>query len=216
MRRDERYRLEVEQAIESGQIFPIGGICGAVKRAGGSCDLPAGQGTGHLGTGLCINHGGTSRRERVKGAWILAHEIARALNVSPWEALLGEVRRTAGMVAWLDRKVAEAVDDNDLLERDVEQGGYARWVEMRADERRHLARVSKMALDAGVAKELVARFTMHGEVVGQLVLRVLGSLQLNDDQLALARDTLRSELIGLEATLNEDRVIEGESVEVRR
>jgi hypothetical protein len=162
-----------------------------------------------------VNHGGTSRRERVKGAWILAHDIARALNVSPWEALLGEVRRTAGMVAWLDRKVAEAPDDNALLERNHMEGGYARWVDMRTDERRHLARVSKMALDAGVAKELVQRFTMHGEIMGQLVLRVLGSLSLNDEQLALASDTLRSELTSLEATLSEDRVIDGETVEVR-
>lgn len=154
----------------------------------------------------------------------MAHQIARALNVSPWEALLGEVRRTAGEVAWLDWKVAQAPDDDALLDMtrpsvdretgEVTAGGYGRWVDMRAKQRQHLARVSKMALDAGVAQQLVQQFALQGEAVSAMMLRVLGQLGLDDDGMVHATSLLRGELLALEATLSAERVIEGEEVEV--
>jgi len=230
MQKKERWRLEAEAELEAmGGVLPEGLLCGEEKRrhnGGGRCVRPAGWQTNHLGVGRCSTHGGGSKHENTKGAWILAHEIARALNVSPWEALLGEVRRTAGMVAWLDAKVAEAPNDDSLLDmtrpstdRETGEsipGGYGRWVEMRDKQRQHLARVSKMALDAGVAQQMVTQFALQGEAVAQLMLRVLVGLSLDEDRMALATSMMRSELLALEATLTAEKVIEGEEVRITR
>ena len=149
MERRSKWRAEIDARLASGEVL-AGGACGAPKRehnGGGTCRRPAGWETSHVGSGRCKSHGGNSKQENTKGAWVLAHEMARALNVSPMEALLGEVRRTAGTVAFLDRKVAEAPNDESLLKSvsDDDGPGYARWVKMRLEERQHLARVSKLA-----------------------------------------------------------------------
>lgn len=231
----ERWKREVERAIAAGEPWAqVGGVCGAETRkhnrdagntANERCELPAGQGTAHLGTGKCLAHGGTSKRESTRGAWVVAHDMARALNVTPWEALLGEVRRTAGTVAWLDRKVAEAPDDDALLrvhdDVDVDSGevlrrGYRRWVDMRLEERRHLARVSKMAIDAGVAQQLVNQFALQGETVARLLTEVTARLGLSAEQEEAADQVLRDVLLKLEATATESLAIEGEIVEMRK
>lgn len=154
----------------------------------------------------------------------MAHALAQALNVTPWEALLGEVRRTAGTVAWLDRKIAEAPDDDSLLqtsnEKDPVTGqlrvGYRKWYDMRLEERRHLARVSKMAIDAGVAQQLVNHFALQGETVARVLTQVLGQLGLSDDQEERADQILRQTLLQLDADAMEaeGRVLEGEVVPV--
>jgi predicted transcriptional regulator len=152
----------------------------------------------------------------------VAHELARALNVTPWEALLGEVRRSAGGVAFLDRKVAEAPSDDALLQvTDPETGrpGYAPWVKLRMVERQHLARVSKMAVDAGVAQELVARFALQGESVARLVANIErglaeAGLGLSVEQRELVDGLLGRELLQLEATATGDRIIDAEVVDV--
>lgn len=168
-------------------------------------------------TGERVEPGGTFRRRLAREAWRVGHEIARALNVTPWEALLGEVRRTAGAVAFLDRKVAEAPSDDALLQTtDPETGrpGYARWVKLRMEERQHLARVAKMAVDAGVAQELVARFELQGEHFARALTAVLGGLDLSDEQEELATRLMRAQLLQLEAGATEDRVVEAEVVEM--
>lgn len=226
--RRETWRERVDLAVKNGDVrWRVGGTCGAPKRRHNTpgaehgvvewCRLPAGQGTAHLGVGRCAQHGGNSKRENAMGAWAMAHELARALNVTPWEALLGEVRRTAGAVAFLDRKVAEAPSDDALLQTtDPETGrpGYARWVKLRMEERQHLARVAKMAVDAGVAQELVARFELQGEHFARALTAVLGGLGLSDEQEELATRLMRAQLLQLEAGATEDRVVEAEVVEM--
>jgi hypothetical protein len=227
-------RAEVERWIAAGDArwTTAGGTCDAPTRAanreagwttGERCTQPAGLGTTHLGFGSCRQHGGNSKKENTRGAWAVAHGLARALNVTPWEALLGEVRRTAGAVAWLDRKVAEAPTDEALLKSvtDEDGPGYARWVKLRMEERQHLARVSKLAVDAGVARELVAQFSLQGETYARLVTNLLGGLAgrglgLTEEQERLVDELLHRELLTLEATATEDRVLEGEVVDTER
>jgi hypothetical protein len=222
MKRHLKWKQEAETELSFARRMGIslyGGKCGAPLRNGlGKCQKYAGLDTAHLGVGMCIQHGGNSRRENCKGAWIMAHEIAQALNVTPWEALLGEVRRTAGGVAWLDRKVSEAPDDEALLRtQDDENGpGYARWVDMRMKERQHLARVSKMAIDAGVAQQLVNQFALQGETIARIVTAVANGLGLTQEQESRVDDLLRDVLLSLEATATENRAIEGSVVDVRK
>jgi len=191
-RADEDNRADVQGPL------PRALACGAPLvgergKQGGTCSRLAGIGTAHPGWGRCGSHGGNGTYEAARGAWMYAHAMAAPLNVTPWQALLGEVRRTAGAVAFLDRKIAEAPDDDSLL-----QGGtHNEWLRLRQQERQHLARVSKMALDAGVAERMVAQYEMEGEMIAGLMMRVVGQLQLNDEQMDHARIIMRNELLAL-------------------
>jgi hypothetical protein len=135
----------------------------------------------------------------------MGHAYAGSRNITPWQALAEEVRRSAGEVAWLDLKVGGAVDDDEL----IGQGVLAPWVVKREQQRLHLARVAKMALDAGVAERIVAQLEFEARTIAAVMTRVLDSLHLDDEQLAVARATMRNELLALDR--GEGKVIEGDA-----
>jgi hypothetical protein len=88
-------------------------------------------------------------------------------NVTPWDALLDEVRSLAGQVAFLDWKIGSItrVSGDEAILQGEESAGAARWVEMRRDRGELLARTSKMAIDAGVAQMLLQRVELQGELL---------------------------------------------------
>ncbi len=140
----------------------------------------------------------------------MAHGLARTLNVTPWQALLEEVKRTAGEVAWLDHKVGEAPDDEAL-----ESGGtHHMWMIERQKQRMWLGRVAKMALDAGVAERLVAQMEIEGQLIAKAIMSTLTdpALGLTESQLEAARGIMRRELLALEASAAGE-VLEGHVVE---
>lgn len=202
----------------------IGGLCGWMQDDGTSCDRAAGWNTDHLGTGRCSGHKGRTKQGLFKGAWLMAHGLARKLNVTPWEALLEEVRRTAGAVAWLQLKVGETEDDEQLLEDSQlmdDEGMPAGpqpmrpWYRMYVAERQWLGRVSKMALDAGVAERMVAQMELEGQEIARVLMSTLDALELTPSQWDTARTTMRRELMALDARAQGQPlgdVIEGEVV----
>jgi hypothetical protein len=152
--------------------------CGGKKktepRKGEPCQNTAGWGTAHVGIGSCRRHGGNTPNH-VKAA---NQEKARqAVNtfglpreIGPAEALLEEVKRTAGIVAWLDVKVQtleeEAMvfgvtevhhkDATEFSGTDIKkQAAPNVWVDLHQKERKHLVAVCKTTLDAGVDAKLV-------------------------------------------------------------
>jgi len=129
----------------------------------------------------------------------MGHAIARLRNTTPWEALLDEVRRSAGAVHWLDSKVAEASVDDDL----APGGSHHHWVRERQIERAHLAKVAKVAIDAGIQERLVQTAELEVRVVGQAIQRVLEGLGLDDETMMRARAMMRSELLALESSAEE-------------
>lgn len=134
----------------------------------------------------------------------MAHAFVGELDITPWEALLRQVRRTAHEVAWLDQKIAECEQDDDLLPG----GSHYPWVRMRNDAFNRHTRVAKMAVDAGVAQWLISKIELEGQTIANVVNRTLAVLDLTDDQLDLARAMLRRELLALDAG-----AIEGEEVD---
>lgn len=199
-------QAEVDAA---GGVIEAGGTCGYPMRDKRLCSSRAGQGTSHEGFGRCSGHGGNSAYERAKGAWLMGHALAQQMNTTPWEALLAEVRRSAGEVAWLDGKVSEAPDDDALLSS--EPGvGFAPWVKMRQEARKHLARVAKMAIDGGVAEKLVSQVTSEAQELARVVIFMLQNkdLGLSEEQIALARSILRREMLALAS--GQSKVIDGE------
>lgn len=122
------------------------------------------------------------------------------VEVSPSEALLEEVHRTAGHVAWLGRKVQE-LDETTLTwdttkvetlttgdpdqgddkgrgpaSRTTQTAAVSVWYQLYAQERAHLVKVSEAALKAGVEERRVRLAEQQGQLVGGLVQRVLGAL----------------------------------------
>ncbi len=175
----------------------------------GPCGAGAGAGTTHKGFGPCKWHSGATRNAQVNAERLKAEAEAVAAvarfgldmtDVTPGEALLREVRRSAAMVAYLAYRVA-ALADEDLIwgltketvrEGAGEDGGVrtdtekqARqniWVVMLREERLLLAKVAAEAARAGVEE----RMARHVELEGALMVRLLNAV-LSDPELGLTQ-----------------------------
>lgn len=197
----DRARLEAQRRIELVGLPRDGDLCGVTEWRGerrAPCRRGAGAQTVHEGVGPCKQHYGGSPWENSVGAWMMGHKLAASLDVSPWDALLGEVKRSAGEVAYLDQKVAEAPNDEALLTG----GSHYEWKRDRERQRVWLGRVSKMAIDAGVAAMLVARETAAAEQIAAVFNRTIDVLKeagLSDELESIMRSALRRELLALDS-----------------
>jgi hypothetical protein len=129
--------------------------------------------------------------------------------VAPDVALLEEVHRSAGHVAWLGEKVAE-LEAEDLVwgkteeveKQATEFGGTDTtfkavpniWLTLYQQERKHLASVCKDALAAGIAERQVKLAEQQGVLLAAVISRVLNRLGLNDEQRALIATVVPEEL----------------------
>ena len=154
--------------------------CGAMTRSGAPCKLPAGHGTPSK-FGRCKLHGGRTP-SHVKHAKKL--EAAAAVQtfglprqVDPEVALLEEIHRTAGHVEWLGRQVA-SLDETEVAS--------SVWHEIYAQERGHLARVAKGAIDAGLAERQVGIAEEYGRLIAGAIQAILSDLQLSPLQQGMA------------------------------
>lgn len=134
-------------------------------------------------------------------------DVARELNISPWDALLKSVRVAAGRAAWVDVQLKEAVQRSDGDSSSPEVKG---WLKESRDERMMMARVAKAALDAGVAERVVRQTELEGEIVAEVLGRVLDKLGLPAEQRVLAFDEAHRQLLALEAPSGTPTTIEGE------
>lgn len=133
---------------------------------------------------------------------MMAHVIASALDISPWEALLLAVRRTSAWAAFYASKLEDISNDDDLR-----PGGEAHdWVVALERATDKAARYAKLAVDAGVAQMMVQKAKMEGELIARALNAALGAVELTPEQEALMRAALRKELIALES----QAAIEGE------
>lgn len=124
---------------------------------------------------------------------VKAAEAVRVLglpvDVSPTDALLQEVQWTAGHVAWLRGKVQELepeslvwgattkkVDRAGAVVETAEGSAPSVWYELYARERDHLVKVSAAALRAGVEERKVRLAESQGNIVIELIRRVLDGL----------------------------------------
>jgi hypothetical protein len=157
------------------------------------CERSAGWDTGHPGAGPCRLH--ESRLGPGTGAWIVAHAFARALECTPWEGLLWAVKLSAGKVAFIEAKLGTADCDEDV----EPQGRLYHWVKMSETERDKLARVSKLAIDAGVAERLVRQIELEAQLMLRATTMTLDELGLSEHQRELALGIMSRNLLALEA-----------------
>lgn len=176
--------------------------CGWTTKRGRRCRMLAGENTRHRGYGPCQSHGGAKAHR----AWEKALDVARELNITPWEALLKAVRVAAGRAAWVDAQLAEATRRND---GDASAGEVRAWLKESRDERMLMARTAKAALDAGVAERIVRQTELEGEIVAEVIGRVLDKLGLPAEQRVLAFDEAHRQLLALDAPSGDAGTVEG-------
>ena len=141
-------------------------------------------------------------------------------DISPTDALLEEVRYSAGHVAWLRAKVSE-LEAADLVwgvteEVDKSATEFAgvdttraatvnMWLELYHRERKHLLDLVKTAISVGIEERRVRLEEAKGQVVAELIRRILSRLDLSDTQRDLAVQVIPEEfrrIIGAELRLN--------------
>lgn len=192
-----------------------GPYCHGKKRGeeGGWCHRPQGWGTDHVGTGKCKLHGGATKSHKTAAKTELARRAVDTYGlpreVDPAVALLEEVHRTAGHVAWLSKVVA-STDQDELVwgvaeEIDRTGGEYAGtettsrampsiWLDLYQRERKHLTDVCKAAIAAGIAERQVRLAEQQGAIVVDVIRRILDRLDLTAAQSALVPAVVPEEL----------------------
>ena len=174
------------------------------------------------GTDKCRMHLGK------KAAPVIAEALARKAvetyglprDISPTDALLEEVRYSAGHVAWLRAKVAEleaadlvwgVTEESDKQATEFPGTDTTRsatvnmWLDLYHRERKHLLDLVKTAISVGIEERRVRLEEAKGQVVAELIRRILGRLDLNDAQRDLAVQVIPEEfrrIIGAELRLN--------------
>lgn len=168
-------------------------LCGAKTRSGGKCTQAAGWGTDHAGFGSCKLHGGSVRNGRVAAAREEAEaevlKLGVAIETDPHAALATAVGILAGQVRFLQAKAAKLEDGEGL-----EEGELAPVVRTLNGVLEQWARISKAAVDAGVAERQV---TLDEQQVGKFATAmraVLDVLDLDADAMERARAELAAQL----------------------
>ncbi len=165
------------------------------------------------GATVCVAHGGRAPQVKAAAARRLEQQAAIAAmaayglprKVDPADALLEEVHRTAGHVAWLQERVA-GLDADDLVwgtVQEVDKGSGTDttqaakpsvWLELYRGERKHLAEVCKTALAAGVAERQIRLAEQQGAMLAGVIARVLDGLDLSAEQQARVAEVVPREL----------------------
>lgn len=190
-----------------------GAKCGGTNRQGKPCGNPRGFKTDHPGTGNCRFHGGSSPNGRIHAMEEAARKAVVTYglprDISPTDALLEEVRYTAGHVAWLRERVAE-LEQDDLVWGMTEQVDHQAsefpgvntteaakpniWLELYMRERKHLVEVTKAAISVGIEERRVRLAEAQGSLLNDVIRRILERLGLSDAQRGLLPVVVPQEL----------------------
>jgi hypothetical protein len=143
-------------------------------------------------------------------------------DVSPWESLLTEVRRSAYRASWVDERIGiEAQRERALEEQshdwDPEKFEIARarqsrelreWIKISREERAHGAQVARAAVSAGLSEKYIASVQAEGMMIARTLQRALQAANLTDEQWAAATTELRVALAEVGRDLQERAAIE--------
>jgi hypothetical protein len=195
--------------------------CWGRKNTGGQCGQIAMR-----GQNVCKNHGGKAPQNLAKAEERLTEERARVLvetygrkiETTATEALLDEVKWSAGHVAWLRERVqeieAEAVAAGADHEHPLVWGVTRKktggedfgttteaapnvWLKLYQQERTHLVKVCSEAIRAGIEERRIKLAEQEGALVAQAIRSILADLDLTEKQLALVPEVVPRHLRAL-------------------
>lgn len=191
--------------------------CKAHNVAGKPCGMSP-----RIGLKVCRLHGGSTpaaialseRRKRERAAQAALESFGVPVTVNPHEALLQELHRTAGAVAWLGAIVAD-LDKNDITWGQIEESSIGTgqwpgtdsrygadvnvWVKLWQAERTQLVRVSKECISAGIEERRVALAEAAGEQIAGALRAILDALGLTPEQRIIAGQVVPAQLRRLSA-----------------
>lgn len=164
---------------------------------------------------------------RGKALWggDLAHAFAKPLDLTPWEGLLLAVRIAAGRVAFCESKLAGAYSDRQLEPPETGasegEGDFGRagrtgeggdnlyhWVKQAEQWHDKLARVSKLAIDAGVAERLVRQVELEAASMIQAANAGLDAAGITGQARDVVLKAMAGKLLELESSYAEGTVLD--------
>lgn len=130
---------------------------------------------------------------------------AGELQVSPWDAMLQEVRRSAYRVEWIQARVEEEAREEAKLisqEHDWEASKFAiarnaqsrelrEWIKLEREERAHGAAVARGAVSAGLSERYIESVQAEARMIAEVLRRALGAANLSAEQWEAATTELR-------------------------
>lgn len=163
------------------------GKCGAKTRSGGTCGKPAGWGT-ESSRGRCKLHGGATpngKKNAQRQEAIAAVEFfGLPREINPHDALVEELHRTAGHVAFLATAIRAGeipAEQTPTGQRrkvpfDGAFGGPSLYVALYQQERKHFAEIAKTCIAVGIEERRVQLAEQQGELLAEVVRGILGDL----------------------------------------
>lgn len=172
--------------------------CGARTRNGRTCNNPAGYKTDHLGYGNCHLHAGATpngiTHAQREAATDQVARLGLPRNIDPQTALLEEVHRTAGHVAYLEQLVQHGTDELTVDTMFGPKPSF--WFDLYRQERARLIDVCKAAVQCGVAERHVQLAEQQGHQIANIILLVFNDprLGLSGEQRATGRIVVSEKL----------------------
>lgn len=114
-------------------------------------------------------------------------------DMSPVDILMDELTRSAGFCYWIESKLGEWDDSLvDLQTENIDDKGSmqiatnnkALWLDIWQRERKHLATVAKMCIDAGVTERQVSLAEAQSRMMFMLINEAFDMLRLTEEQQA--------------------------------
>lgn len=115
-------------------------------------------------------------------------------DMGPVDILLNELQRSAGFCMWIETKIAEWPDDliplgetnyDDKGSMQIAPTNDAAWLDVWQRERKHLATVAKMCIDAGVDERRVQLAEKQADLMFALINEAFTRLSLSAEQQAM-------------------------------
>lgn len=180
--------------------------CNGHRKDGSPCNGPA-----VTGADKCRMHLGKKASAVIAEVKVraMADTYGLPIEITPEQAILDEVHRTAGHVAWLAQQV-RALDRDALIwgVTKVKEGGDDRgttqeavphaYLKLYQAERAHLAKVSADAIRVGIEARQVKLAESQGAAVAQAIRAILAELQLTAAQKALVSKVVPEQLRALQ------------------
>ncbi|AXH49455.1 hypothetical protein SEA_CROSBY_67 [Streptomyces phage Crosby] len=114
-------------------------------------------------------------------------------DMSPVDILMDELKRSAGFCFWIETKMSEWTDGlielgatnyDDKGAMQTAPTNEREWIGIWQSERKHLATVAKMCIDAGVDERRVQLAERQSELMFMLINEAFDMLQLTAEQQA--------------------------------
>lgn len=158
----------------------------------------------------CRSHGGAApqvqaayERQRAEAqAEQVMRRFGGPIDTTPTEALLDAVRWTAGYVGWLREKVAEIDSDDDLIwgktreKTGGEDWGSTHeakpnaWLTLLGEWHDRLVKICAEAIKAGIEERRVRLAEQQGQLLADVIRRILADLNLSAEQEAMVSDVV--------------------------